>query len=429
MTVAGILFLILFLLLLIGFPVAMALGIISSTWVILAGRDLQMIASRMYAGIDKFVLMAIPFFVLAGEIMNHSGITERIIHFVNIFIGRFRGGLAQVNIYTSILFAGMTGAAISDVAALGAVFIPAMEKQGYSRDFSAAITAASSIVGPIIPPSIIIVIYGAVTGVSIGSLFAGAFLPGILLGLSMSVMTAVIARRRNFPVIKKEYSFHEVAIAAKDGIIALMMPVIIIGGIVFGIFTPTEAAAVAVFYALIVGVFFFRSISAKDIYLSLSNALRVSAMLFFIIGVAGILGWIIARVRLPAALAQFFMGISENPNLIFFFVLLLLLFVGTWLETGASCVIFAPILAPMMEMLGFHPIHFGVVMIIALNIGLKTPPLGVCLFAAVSVGKVRFESLVREIWPFLVLDFAFCVALIFFPEIVLILPRLLGFSV
>ncbi|MGI6097485.1 MAG: TRAP transporter large permease [Dethiobacteria bacterium] len=427
MAVAGIMFSILILLLLLGLPVAISLGVISSAWVYMAGRSLQMIASRVYAGIDSFVLMAIPFFVLAGEIMNSSGITDRIIRFVNLIVGRVRGGLAQANIYASVVFAGITGAAISDVSALGSVFIPAMEKQGYTRKFSAMITAASSIVGPIIPPSIITVIYGAVTGTSIGALFSASFIPGFLLAIGMSVLVAATGKKRNFPKVETKFSFKELALTFKDTFLALLMPLIIIGGILGGIFTPTEAAAVAVFYALVVGILIFRSITVKDIYRALSNSVRTSAMLFFIIGVAAILGWIIARINLPVIMAEFFLSLSDNPNVIFLLVILLLLFVGTWLETGASCIILAPILAPMMEMLGFHPVHFGTVMIVALNIGLITPPLGVCLFAVVSVGKVRFEDVVSEIWPYIAMDVVVVLILVFIPELTLFLPRLFGF--
>jgi tripartite ATP-independent transporter DctM subunit len=243
----------------------------------------------------------------------------------------------------------------------------------------------------------------------------------------MSVLVAATGKKRNFPKVETKFSFKELALTFKDTFLALLMPLIIIGGILGGIFTPTEAAAVAVFYALVVGILIFRSITVKDIYRALSNSVRTSAMLFFIIGVAAILGWIIARINLPVIMAEFFLSLSDNPNVIFLLVILLLLFVGTWLETGASCIILAPILAPMMEMLGFHPVHFGTVMIVALNIGLITPPLGVCLFAVVSVGKVRFEDVVSEIWPYIAMDVVVVLILVFIPELTLFLPRLFGF--
>ena len=414
-------------LLLAGLPVAIMLGVVSTTWVMASGRSLQMIASRMYAGIDTFVLMAIPFFCLAGEIMNRCGITDRLIQFVNFIIGRVRGGLAQANIYSSLLFAGITGAAVADVSALGSVFIPAMEKQGYTRKFSAMITAASSIIGPIIPPSIIVVVYGAVTGVSVGTMFAACTIPGVIIGLSMSILVAGIARRRDFPKIEEPFEFKAFAICLKDSILALIMPIIIVGGIFSGVFTPTEAAAVAVFYALVVGVVVYRTVTVKGIIDSLYSAMRTSAMLFFIIGFANILGWIISRVQLPETIAQFMLTLSSNPKMLLLLVVVLLLFVGTWLEITASCIILAPILAPVMEQVGIHPVHFAVVMIVSLNIGLITPPLGVAIFAAVGVGKVSFEEVVTELWPFLALDALVMLLLVFIPELSLIVPRLIGF--
>jgi TRAP-type transport system large permease protein len=414
-------------LLLAGLPVAIVLGVVSTAWVLAAGSSMQMIASRMYAGIDAFVLMAIPFFCLAGEIMNHCGITDRLIQFVNLIIGRMRGGLAQANIYASMLFAGITGAAVADVAALGSVFIPAMEKQGYSRKFSAMITATSSIIGPIIPPSIIVVIYGAVTGLSVGTLFSACMIPGVILGLGMSALVMVIAKRRNFPKVEAPFKISEFTTCMKDSVLALIMPLIIIGGIFSGMFTPTEAAAVSVFYAFLVGGLVYRTVTISIVRQSLTNAMRTSAMLFFIIGFANILGWIIAREQIPETIAAFLLSLSSNPTILMFLVLVFLLFVGTWLEITASCIILAPILAPVMAQVGIHPVHFAVVMIVTINVGLITPPLGVALFAAVGVGKVSFEDVVSEIWPFIATDIVVILLLVLIPELSLIVPRALGF--
>ena len=414
-------------LLILGLPVAISLGLMSSTWVLISGSKLSMIASRMYSGIDQFVLMAVPFFCFAGEIMNSSGITDRLIKFVNYIIGRVRGGLAQANIYTSLIFAGITGAAVADVSALGTVFIPAMEKQGYTRRFAVAITAASSIVGPIIPPSIIIVIYGAVTGVSVGAIFAAAIIPGTILGISMSIYVMLVAKRRNLPKVVEPFEAKEFFISLKDATLALIMPIIIVGGILGGFFTPTEAAAVSVFYALAVGIFIYRSVTFKVVYRAVVNSMRVCGMLFFIIGLASILGWILARQNLPQTIAEFLINLSDNPNTIFLIVVVLLIFIGTWLETGTSCIILAPILAPAMEIIGVHPVHFATVMIVALNIGLVTPPLGVALYAAVVVGDVSFEEACKELWPFLIVDLIVLILLIYVPELTLVMPKLLGF--
>ena len=420
-------FVLLIVFLMLGLPVAISLGLMSSTWILIAGSKLSMIASRMYSGIDQFVLMAIPFFCFAGEIMNQSGITDRMIQFVNYIIGRVRGGLAQANIYTSLLFAGITGAAVADVSALGTVFIPAMEKQGYTRRFAATVTAASSIVGPIIPPSIIIVIYGAVTGVSIGAIFAAAIIPGFILGISMSIYVALVAKRKNFPKVEQPFDMKLFFISFKDAFLALIMPIIIVGGILGGIFTPTEAAAVSVFYALVIGVFVYRTVNFKVIYRAVVNSMRISGMLFFIIGLAAILGWILARLNLPQTIAHLLINLSDDPNIIFMVVVGLLIFIGTWLETGTSCIILAPILAPAMKIIGIEPVHFATVMIVALNIGLITPPLGVALYAAVVVGNVPFEEACKELWPFLIVDMIVLVLLVYFPQLTLVMPRLLGF--
>lgn len=424
---ATIMFSLMIFLLLAGLPVAIMLGVVSTAWVMAAGSSIQMIASRMYAGINLFVLMAIPFFCLAGEIMNRCGITDRLIKFVDFLIGRVRGGLAQANIYSSLLFAGITGAAVADVSALGSVFIPAMEKQGYTRRFSAMITAASSIIGPIIPPSIIVVVYGAVTGLSVGTLFAACMIPGVIVGLSMSAFVAAMARKRGFPKIEEPFEMKGFVLCLKDSILALIMPLIIIGGIFSGLFTPTEAAAVSVFYALLIGAVVYRTVTVSSVIKSTYNAMRTSAMLFFIIGFANILGWVIARVQLPETIANFMLSMSNNPTILLLLVLALLLFVGTWLEITASCIILAPILSPVMVQVGIHPVHFAVVMIVALNVGLITPPLGVALFAAVGVGRVPFEELVRELWPFFVLDVLVLLLLVFIPELALMVPRALGF--
>ena len=420
-------FALLILLLLAGLPVAIVLGVVSTTWVMLAGNSLLMIASRMYAGIDLFVLMAIPFFILAGEIMNHCGITDRLIKFVDFVIGRVRGGLAHANIYSSILFAGITGAAVADVAALGSIFIPAMEKQGYTRKFSAMITAASSIIGPIIPPSIIVVIYGSVTGLSIGTLFAACVIPGLIVGLSMSVYVSLVAKSKNFPKSEEPFEVKAFLICFKDSILAILMPVIIVGGIFSGLFTPTEAAAASAFYAFFVGVVIYRTITPGIILKSVVNSVRTSAMLFFIIGFANILGWIIAREQIPDTIAKFLLSLSSNPTTLLLLVVLFLLFLGTWMEITASCIIIAPILTPVMVKVGLNPVHFAVVMLVVLNVGLITPPLGVALFAAVGVGKVGFEEVCSELWPFLVVDVLVILLLAFIPELSLAIPRAIGF--
>ena len=427
MTLELIMFILLIVLVLLNMPIALVLGVVSSLWMFLGDEKLIMIPSRIFCGVNSFVLMAIPFFVLAGEIMNISGITKKLIDFTNIIFGRLRGGLAQVNIYASLLFAGITGAALSDVSALGSVFIPAMEKDGYSRPFSAAVTAGSSIIGPIIPPSIIIVIFGAMTGTSIGALFLAAIIPGVLIALSQSLYIAILGKKKNFPKSSIKVTPRIFFKSFKDAALALIMPLIILVGILGGICTPTEAAAIAVAYSLFLGLFIYRKIGFKELKTALASTVRTSAMLFLIISMASILGWILTKEGVPMKLAEGLSVFSESKVALYMLIVALLLFVGTWLEGGAICIVLAPILVPMMTSIGINPIHFGIIMIVTINIGLITPPLGVCLFAAGSVAKCSFESIVKEIWPFILIDIVVVILMILIPDLTLFIPRLLGF--
>ncbi len=414
-------------LLLIGMPIAFALGITSTIWLMVTGQNLMMIGAKMYSGLDSFVFMAIPLFVLAGEIMNKTSITDSLVKFINVLIGGFRGALAQANIYTSLLFAGLTGAAISDVSAIGSIYIPAMSKQGYKPAFAAAITATSSIVGPIIPPSIIMVMYGGITGVSIGALFAGAIIPGILIGIGQSIYLFAVAKKKNFPKSKIKVTPKEFMISFRNALVAIVMPFIILGGLIFGIFTPTEAAAVAVAYAMAVGFIIFRTLKVSDLYGLLSKTVRISGMLFFIIATANILGWVISRVNLPERLTISLMSVSgQNAGIALFIIVIFLLFIGTWMECGAATVVIAPIIAPIAVKLGFHPVHFGITMCVALNIGLVTPPLGVCLFAAAGISGCSFEQIVKEAWPIIILMIVSLFLIAFVPELTLLIPRKLG---
>jgi tripartite ATP-independent transporter DctM subunit len=414
-------------LLFLGNPVAYTLGIISTLWLKLGSLPVSIIPQRIFGGMSQFVLMAVPFFVLAGKIMNSSGITNELISFVNYIVGRFRGGLAQANIMTSLVFAGITGAAISDVAAIGSIFIPMMEKNGYEKKFAAAVTAASSLVGPIIPPSIIIVLYSSVTGISIGSMFMAAILPGIAIGVAQMILTFFIAKKRNYPRYTVDsFSLKGFLLTLSKTMLAVIMPVIIVGGIVSGLFTPTEAAAVACLYALIIGKFVFKKITLKVFIENVRESVRTTAMLLFIIAVAMILAWVISYINLPVLLANALIGVIGNRWIVFVIIVLFLLFVGTWLESGAALVMLAPIFAGVLGTLGFHPLHYGVVMVITVNVGLITPPLGVCLFAAAGISGEKFENIVREILPYLGIIFVTLLVLIFVPDITLFLPRLIG---
>ncbi|GAK60844.1 TRAP dicarboxylate transporter, DctM subunit [Candidatus Vecturithrix granuli] len=383
------------------------------------------IPKNMFSGLDSFHLLAVPFFVLAGQVMNRSGITNRLIHFSNIMVGKIPGGLAQVNVFVSIIFAGLTGSGVADTSAIGSILIPAMEKVGFSRQYSAAVTASSSVIGPIIPPSILMVIYANVMGISVGNLFSGGFVPGIMIGIGLMILCFYYAEKYHHPRRTETVSWREILVATKDAILALIMPIIIIGGILGGIFTPTEAAAVAVGYALFIGFFVFCSLKLRDLPDCFLESAKVSGIILLIISCATAFGWALTIVRMPETLAQYIISISVNPYIVMLLINLFLLFMGMIMEVGANVIILAPILAPLAIKLGVDPLHFAIIMIVNLNIGLATPPLGVCLFVAAPLAKISLEDISRAIFPFLLVEIAVLFLLTYLPSLTLLLPRLL----
>lgn len=416
------------LLIILGAPLAFAIGITGLAMLLQSGGSnlLGLVPMRMFSGIDLFSLMAMPFFILAGDIMNRIQITDRLVDLANALIGRVRGALAHVNVVVSVLFAGLTGAAVSDTAAIGRMMIPSMSAQGYDRAFAAAVTASSSVIGPIIPPSIIMVIYGSLMQVSIAGLFAAGVVPGLLLALSLMGYIAWRAKRDDLPVATLRSDVPPLPTALRRAVIPLMMPVIILGGILGGVFTPTEAAAVAVFYALVVGVFLYRNLGFRDLARLLYDMVRTSGAVFIILAAASILGWVLAKESIPQVLADFLLGISDNPLIFLAIVSLTLFIVGMFMEMTAILIILGPILHPIAVSLGIDPIHFGIVMVVNLNIALATPPLGACLFVASSVGKVRFEDVALRILPFIIVEVLVLGVIIYVPELSLALPRMLG---
>jgi tripartite ATP-independent transporter DctM subunit len=419
-------FVILILLMFSDLSIAVAIGVTASIWIIASGFPLTIIPDKFLSGMDSFVLMAIPFFMVAGEAMNQAGVTEKLIRFANFLVGRFRGGLAYVTIVASMIFAGITGAAVADVSALGTIFIPSMEKEGYTRKYAAAVVAGSSIMGPIIPPSIVMVVYGAMTNTSVAAMFAGAIIPGVLIGLAQMVVVFVQAKRRHFPQQQIEFTPQKFLLSFREAFLALIMPVIILSGILFGITTPTEAAAIAALYAFALGIGFYRTLTFRKILHIFKDATCQYASLLVIMGSASILGWVLSRAQAHTALLKLVFGVTQNPTGILLIVLCFLLFVGTWLETGATIVLLAPTLAAAMQLIGHHPVHFGIVMTVTANIGLITPPLGVCLFAASGTGKLSVEAIVSEIWPFIWSSVVVVVIVALVPELSLFIPRLLG---
>ncbi len=412
----------------IGIPIAFVLGLVPLLYLILfRGVPLMAIASRLYGGIDNYVLLALPFFILAGNIMNHTGITKDLVNFSRLLVGRVRGALAQVNIVVSIFFAGLTGAAVADTAAIGSILIPAMIEEGYTPEYSAAVTTASSIIGPIIPPSIIMVIYASVTGESVGALFMGGFIPGLLVALSLMALAYYYAVKENHPKRTEPIPIDEALRIVRRSLVALMVPLIIIGGILSGLFTPTEAAAIACFYAFLIGVFYYRTLKLKDLVDSLINAGIVAATILIIISTSQVFSMVLTLERIPEQIAKLLTSFITNKYLFLLFVNILFFFMGMIMEIAATVIMLTPILLPVAISYGIHPLHFALVMLVNLNIGLTTPPVGVCLFTAVPIAKVPLERIVSKVMPFVAAEMVAVLLITYIPELILFLPRATGY--
>ena len=417
--------------LMLGLPVFF--GLLAAPGVLLwlngQPRDLALLYRNVYNGMDSFPLMAIPFFMLAGVLMNRGGITARLVEFAQSIMGHFRGGLAHVNILSSMLFAGLSGSAVADTSAIGSMLIPAMVKNGYTRKFSAAITAASSVIGPIIPPSGIMIIYSYVMGESVAALFLAGIIPGILVGVGLMLMTWVMAHRYDFPVATKRFTWSERGNASIKAFFPLLTPVIILGGIVGGIFTPTEASAVAVAYSLIVSLFILKSMTVRDLPKVLTEAAMVSSVVLLLVGAAMAFKTVVSLSHAPEILAAWIMSLSENPLILLFLINLLLFLVGMFLDAGPAIIILAPILGPIFIDLGIHPVHFAIIMSVNLTVGLATPPMGLVLFVASSVSGESMESISKAILPFLAIEVVVIFMITYIPAISLAIPRHFGFIV
>ncbi|EKF18253.1 TRAP transporter large permease [Nitratireductor pacificus] len=416
-------------LLLAGLPIAWAMiaGVLS--WMAITGNwaFLPIVPERLYQGMDSFVLMAVPLFILAGELVNAGRITDRLIAFANAWFGAMRGGLAQVNIGASILFAGITGVALGDIAALGRVFIPAMVKQGYTSAYAAAVTASSSIIGPMLPPSLTAVIYGSITDISIGALMAATIFPGLLIGLAQMILVAIQARIHNFPSVQADRSPKALAKVSGAALVPLMIPVIILAGILGGIMTPTEAGGIACVYALVVALFFYRSVDARSLAAVFSRSALFSGQLLIIVGCGAAFSWAMGMENVPRLLSGAIEGWDMSPLAIMLVFNAALLVLGMFIDPTAVIILFGPILAHAAQAAGIDPLHFGVVAILNLNIGLLTPPLGVCLFAAERMAGCGLGALLRATAPFLAVNLIALAIVSAVPGLSLWLPRLLGF--
>ncbi len=487
--------------LMIGLPVFFGLLAAPGILLYLNGqeRDITLLYRNLYNGMDSFPLMAIPFFMLAGELMNRGGITVRIVEFAQALMGHLRGGLAHVNVLSSILFAGLSGSAVADTSALGSMLIPAMEKQGYTRRFAAAITAASSVIGPIIPPSGIMIIYAYVMGESVAALFLAGIVPGVMVGVGLMVMVRVMADKYDLPkaerIVRKgeplrpvEYwasflllrlnlggllyailsgflptpdvegaggtgSFVLLALlvaclvsadlflrmmrkqvsedfrmVCKRAVVPLQTPIVILGGILAGVFTPTEAAAIAVAYAIVVGFFVLKTLRVGDLPDVLTRAGLTSAVVLLLVGAAMSFKTVVSLSHAPESLAAFILGLTENPYLLLFLINILLFIVGMFLDAGPAIIILGPILGPIFTDLGVDSIHFAIIMSVNLTVGLATPPMGLVLFVAAAVSKEKVDVIARAILPFLAVEVAVIFLITYVPAISMTIPRLTGFA-
>ncbi len=414
-------------LLLIGVPIAFSLGTASLLFLVSKGITLGLIAQRMFTGIDVFPFMAIPFFVLAGELMNSTGITTRLVNLASVFVGRLRGGLGHVNILASMFFAGITGSAVADTSALGSMLIPAMVEEGFDEDFSAAVTCSSSVIGPIIPPSIPFVVYSLVGSTSVAALFLAGMFPGILLGLSLMVVNAIISKKRNYPRAARWPTFREMAAASLAGIVPMMMPLIILGGILGGIFTATEASAVAVVYALVVGMFVYRKLNWKKIKEAFMVTAKTSGVVFLVIACSNVFNWALVTEEVPMRMALYVAEVFTNKYTLLLAINVVLLIVGTFMEGTAALIILVPILLSITKPFGVEPVMLGAIVVLNLMIGLITPPVGLCLYVVCGITKLSIEKVSKAVLPFLVAEIVTLLLVTYIEPLSLFLPRLFGY--
>ena len=413
----------------IGMPVAWATLISCIVWMGMTDRwhFLPLIPERIYQGLDVFVLLSIPLFILTGELVNEGRIVDRLFHFSNILCGWMRGGLAQVNVVASMLFAGITGTALGDIASQGKVFIPAMVREGYTPAYAAAVTACTAIIGPMVPPSLVIVLYGSMTNLSIGALFLACIIPGVLLCIVQMILVAIQARIHNFPRVELDRSPKAIVHSALHALAPMMIPVIIICGLVFGVMTPTEAGAAAAFYALILALFGYRTLTFRDLPGVFGRSMIFTGQIMIIVACGAIFSWAIGMENLPELVIRALKDyqFTQTETLIIFN--LLVVFLGMFLDTPTTTVLFAPLLSDAAKSVGIDPIHFGVIMILNLNIGLITPPLGICLFAVEKIANCGYWAIARASMPFVWASFVGLILVTFIPELSLWLPRLAGF--
>jgi tripartite ATP-independent transporter DctM subunit len=415
-------------LLLLGTPVFISLGLASVIYLLINEMPLYIVAQRMFGALDSFILLAVPFYVMAGEVMNVGGVTRRLFRFVENALGFVPGALGHANVVANMILSGMSGSAVADLGGLGKIEIEAMTKAGYDRKFSAGLSAAAAIMGPIIPPSIPFVVYSAITGTSLGALFAAGVLPGISIGIALMITVVIFSMKRHYP--RKRWQGMASVVEIMESFIsaapALVAPGIILGGIFSGLFTPTEGSVVASAYAFLLGLLVYRDLQLRDVVQIALTTLKNTCVVFLIFCTSSLFSWILTIERIPETMAQGLLSISQNPTVVLMLINGFLLIVGMFVETLAAMIILVPFFYPSIVALGIHPVHFGLVVTVNLMIGILTPPFGTGLFVLQEVGKMTFEDAVRACLPFIPPLLLVLLLITLFPEIVLYVPRLIG---
>ncbi len=413
-------------LMLIGVPISFALGASSLVYMLVSGIPPVSFVQHLARGVDSYTLLALPFFVLAGQLMNHGGITRKIFRFTNSLVGHIHGGLAHANVIAAMIFAGISGSAVAEAGALGTVQLRAMRENGYSRAFSVGLISSAMTIGPIIPPSVIMVVYGITASVSIGSLFVGGVIPGLLMGLTLMGTVAWVGRGAKLPRFHESFSWREIGTSAKDAFLALMAPVLIVGGILGGVFTATEAGAVVALYAFLVGKFYYRELTMKAVFVALVDTMMLSASILLIMGMSNSFAWILAFEQAPAMVAQFLLGLSHDPNVILVLLMLLYLVLGCFMEAIAIVVMTVPVVLPVLRQLGIDPVHFGVILAINMSLGTITPPLGIVMYVMADLARISVDEFAKAIAPFFLALVALLVLFTLVPIFVMWLPGLMG---
>lgn len=416
--------LILFAVFLLGFPIAFSLGIVSGLQIFNDGYPLIVVIQRMFTGADSIALTAIPLFILSGNLMYRGGMSKRIVNFADMLLGHFPSGLAMVSVLACMFFAAITGSAIASTAAIGGILIPLMVEKGYDKEFCAPLLACGGSIGPIIPPSIPLLVYGTMANVSVGKLFIGGVFPGILMGISLIIYSYFIGRKRNYIGRSERAKFSDIIKSGVNASLSLLMPLIIIGGIMSGIFTPTESAAIAVVYSVITGMLIYHELTLKDIWETMIDSAKATGQVLLVVAFASLFTWVITVNNIPQTVGQFLGSTISSKITLLLVINIILLIAGTFIDTTSAVVIFTPLFLPMVQSYGVDLVHFGLIMAVNLTIGMCTPPLGVCLFVSGSIAKVSLKEQFKDLIPMILVLILVLIIVTYIPSITLFLPQL-----